>query len=150
MTYTKETLLPLNAEYLSEHRLTDGDVETVNATLARIEARREGAPVPQDGDTVICQRADGSIRTSAGHLEQTSWTGDPKMSLCLDLYSAPFLKSALTCSASGGPWDAVDPAALTFVERRSKRFNIWGHMGPCRSGAISFEASVNVWHIILP
>src|SRR5579884_626056 len=142
--YTKASLEAINASYLSEHWMSESDVEKVNVLVARIEGERVGLPVPMDGDSVICTLPDGTIYAERAHLEASSWLEEGQLSVCVHPYT-PFIALDSVCSASGGPWFVADVSKLEYAGKRLKRFCAWGHMGMCRNGAIDFEAEVNAW-----
>lgn len=148
--YTIETLLPPNREYHMTHRLSQGDVEMANMYKGIIEASRTDSHI-QPGDIVELTTQHGDYYRNA-HIEK--WESESAhWSVCQQAY-IPFIWLAKTgknicCSASGGPWTSI-PNNLRLIGKRKKLFKDWGHCGCCASGAVAFEAEVNVWEYLHP
>jgi hypothetical protein len=141
--YTIETLIAINPQYHSTHRLEQGDVNIANKMVALIEQSRTNDAI-QVGDIVEFTNRHGVYSRNA-HIEKLE---GEHWSVC-ERPQIPFIdlgkdSGKLFCLTSGGPWASV-PNNLKRIGKRKKFFCDWGLAGACGSGAINFEAEVNVW-----
>lgn len=143
--YTVETLIPLNAEYHIKHKVSQSDVEMANKHKTIIEASRTNDRI-QLGDIVELTTQYGVFYENA-HIDK--WDEASRMWVVCETPFTPFVwhitsESNIKFSTGGGAWTNV-PNDIKLIGKRKKLFKIWGHCGCCESGAVSFEAEVNVW-----
>jgi hypothetical protein len=144
MRYTLDTLRAINGSYATEHSIWPSDVEKVNDLSARLEAERQGDPVPTDGDIVVCATPGGEVVSDRGHLQKRA---DAPLFVCVH-HTTPFVGPGTSSEAGGGPEIRVREEELEFAGKQLNRFCAWGHAGPCRNGAIDFQAEVSVWRVV--
>ena len=144
--YTIKTLSDINPNYCYSHKVTQVDVDNVNAMVEAIEKEREGVITPQVGDVIQFTDRHGMYYYNALLLELDKW-GDGKSEIC---YS-PFVPSVsadggkIHLAASGGPFGYHDPADLVYRGDAPRRFCIWGVCGPEADGSVEFDARVHLW-----
>lgn len=141
--YSRETLLPMNTLYDHEHRLTQEDVDAVNALVRHIE-RTRNPRVPQVGDRVRYTTRYGDFYGNA-LIEAVREGGT--LSICLCPY-VPFVwrtADGIGCSVSGGPFTTVMRQSLKPSGAVLGDFCDWGHCGACGNGAVRFCAEVLLW-----
>ena len=143
--YTIETLMPLNITYHMKHGIKQSDVDMANKYRAIIEASRTDNQI-QPGDMVEMTTKHGDYYQNAHIESRDKETG--RWSVCEQPY-IPFInltdtEDNITCSTSGGAWSGVDNN-LKLLGKRVKYFKDWGYNGCRASGAVTFEAEVNVW-----
>lgn len=139
--YTLDTLRMLNPLYDYEHRMTEQDVDAVNALRAHIESTRSFATV---GDRIAYTDRYGNFYKDALLASREVDGGDR---VCLVPF-VPFtraVRDGVQCHAGGGPWVTLVGGEIFGTGPRMGEFQIWGHDGPCGNGAIRFEAEVQGW-----
>lgn len=109
--YTIETLRAINGSYVSEHSIWPSDVEKVNDLSARLEAERQGAPVPTDGDIVVCAVPGGEVVSDRGHLQKR----EIRRSSCACILPPPLFTQG---------WVAAQAAVPNFA-RAKKSLHMW-------------------------
>jgi hypothetical protein len=148
MPYSYDELFETNGSY--KHRLDQDDVNKVNRLVERIEARRQGDPMPMDGDKIICVSPLIGEVSNNGYLEKR----EGRLSVCVYPY-VPFIsEGSLHTNASGGPWFPFSEEqfwrASEFAGHTLAAFHVWGHFGPCAHGAVYFQAKVFLWKVTDP
>ena len=141
--YSVATLQPLNAAYDAEHRLTQADVDRVNALVMHIGNTRS-AQVPKAGDKILYTSHAGDYSEDA-RIDRVNDDG----TLAVHVVSfIPFVAptdDGVRCVAGGGPLVDIAPSETRYAGTAHVEFKIWGHDGPCGNGAVRFEACVSVY-----
>jgi len=143
--YTTETLIPLNVEYHMKHNVSQSDVEMVNKHKAIIETSRTNDRI-QPGDIVELTTQYGDYHKNA-HIHE--WDDKKNKWIVCENPFTPLIwfiasENSIRFPRGGGAWTNV-PNNLKLIGKRKKLFKVWGHCGCCESGAVAFEAEVNVW-----
>lgn len=144
-TYTKDTLLPLNARFNNQHGLNEQDVKMANIYKMAIEMSRSRLGKPQCGDIVMMDDY------NAAHIEEIE---DDHARVCQFPY-VPFISckfhdsiARISTNTSGGPWQSIEINKLTCLkEQKEKRFCFFGHCGMTANGSVEFRGLVNVFKI---
>lgn len=143
--------MSLNYDHIKRHGINPVDVENINWTITLIEASRK-RKTPIMGDIIQCSAPDdGMIRYPDGHLDQP--IEKEVASICVKPYSSPFVfhnKKVITSfSCSGGYWIREQELEMyEYIGKRGKIICQWGSCGAAWSGAIYFQAIVNVWRLL--
>ncbi|MBU1389368.1 MAG: DUF4121 family protein [Proteobacteria bacterium] len=135
-----------NGSFIQIHGIHALDIELANRMHDLIVNTRNPER-PTAGDIIICC-SERAIYEN-GHLETD--ISDDYSSICTEPYT-PFVfegeKNKPSFSTSGGYWlSETDIEKYEAAGQRKKLFCSWGHSGACASGAIHFEAQVNVWKL---
>ncbi|OUN23598.1 hypothetical protein B5G34_00420 [Flavonifractor sp. An82] len=145
--YTIESLSDINHRFVRAHfRITQDDVDHINALIKYIESSRKDSPMA--GDVVRLTNKWSEYYPHA-HIESDA---KGELHICESPY-IPFVyvaDDALHFTTSGGAWGFYKSSDLRYVGKELKYFCDWGHCGPCADGAIDFQAEVSVWEYISP
>lgn len=140
---TKEELIKINGEFLSEHyEISETDVNMANNYIELIEKTRSDKQ-PKVGDILQFTNKHGDYYGYA-HIDAIK---DGKATICERAYT-PFISEydgEIRLSTSGGAWTTLDAKNFKYLGKADKKFCDWGHYGACAHGAIDFIATVNVW-----
>lgn len=145
--YTIESLSDINHRFVGAHfRITQDDVDHINALVKYIESSRKDSPMA--GDVVRLTNKWSEYYPHA-HIESDA---KGELHICESPY-VPFVyvaDDALHFTTSGGAWGFYKSSDLKYVGKELKYFCDWGHCGPCGDGAIDFQAEINVWEYVSP
>lgn len=143
----------LNYDHIKKHGINQVDVENVNWTIVLLEGPRIWQKkIPIKGDIIQCSSPDdGMIRYPNGHLDEP--IENEFASICVKPYGSPFVnhngKEITSFSCSGGYWISEQELEMyEYIGRKKKMFCQWGSCGVAWSGAIYFQAEINVWKLI--